>query len=1361
MFPMLNNELKARRAHQKQYARIINEVVLKAKERIDQKIEEVQQERFQQLLSNFATDYATTMNNLKHPRRTVVYTLLYKVSTSLYWYPIGGLSSPDNNINVNTYSTDDEIKSECIKDAGAYLSNFIADWSSAYDISFMNLKIDLNARVFNRSELYNSIEPVKNGLGNIRLLVKDSSFLPELASEKSSEALLYDHVAFDTRKIAYSTPIAFKALMVSDRTAKSYIDRLQNGVCAYDYIHKYWPIRYTDFCNHMKKIAIENNIIHTQSDLLIIPPDDVLQAIARGDSEYLTANIIKPFPIQVNHLQDFFKSKGISYHIVDCNRILRDRWIAGINRDHHAKAAVFMVWNCHIIPIDNDRECESIYKQGTKIGDYVTSIECDTEKETLIDDQSKDMILGPKFIVVKATHLPILPIIKDWNLFWECDFESPNAKLLCGFNQDSKSYKTVFKQYFDLIKELTTKTQFYTMEQIIYIKQVHKRNVSSIHKIPHFLIIETNDLEDLYKYIAFTEKVLCGSRKSYMPHINEYGLTEFKYENVTIIAKPNYATDLETYRLLNPKDTQPDEHILVKPSSAQAQDLYREFDPHLESNLNIHLANNLEILLRSLYFTDDQKIGDSTSDIRGSYPRALYNNITPFPIFDIGDEFKPTNNASELIPQSISVHGKRQTIGIRNRSALYTVETSDHTLLKGNCDTYTGDILQYAYEEGIPFTIKAILEPSKIASPDSIKRIFDNIDNRKLTYAITKQLCCTITGYLTKLYQTEYKITLSPHQLDLDRSASEFNGETFVQTAFCTIDGHTIWKLTNIHRQRLTKTMIPIQIVMMCNQFKDMYIMRKRMLTSGISPSNIIGVNVDEITIRDFNIDDAPEYKKYVCQCKTQCFRRDNTQCIYRYKKIEGHWEDESFTNQESPIESLNANEVGNLKQSFNPVDFGGFNQVSIGPMFVPSQKLRKQTLRNGNIEIRKPINLKLCQDNIEVNLQTNLIEHKEASSNITNVISHVFTKRQSLLLTGVAGSGKSFIVRALIEEAKNRNLKSIVCAPTGIAANHINGKTIHKAFNISKDEVFRGKNVERDISHIDIIIVDEVSMCGSFLYKILQTIKLINPNVIIVLVGDFKQLPPIYSDKIYHIGTPNEAWIKHVKPSFKFIDSFILNWLTPIKLHLTICRRADMRTFDACNSLITNSEHGSKILSERFVTTATANVLCNITKAITFTNKARVEWNVRCNIMKSSEVLVKQQTLEFINGQKYKVYPGLPLIFTKTLVKGINSNISKSSKSKFVNNQMFKVIKVGRGLIEIAEDYLSNNNPKQNSHIIDNDELKHFDLAYCLTCHKAQGLTISEPYAILDWNSFSDDMKYTAVTRTSDINNVHIYRKY
>ena len=52
----------------------------------------------------------------------------------------------------------------------------------------------------------------------------------------------------------------------------------------------------------------------------------------------------------------------------------------------------------------------------------------------------------------------------------------------------------------------------------------------------------------------------------------------------------------------------------------------------------------------------------------------------------------------------------------------------------------------------------------------------------------------------------------------------------------------------------------------------------------------------------------------------------------------------------------------------------------------------------------------------------------------------------------------------------------------------------------------------------------------------------------------------------------------------------------------------------------------------------------------------------------------------------------------------------------------------------------------------------RYFRVGYAGTCHSNQGLTIKKHYLIHQWNRYNDNMKYVALSRSTDYNNINIY---
>ena len=65
-------------------------------------------------------------------------------------------------------------------------------------------------------------------------------------------------------------------------------------------------------------------------------------------------------------------------------------------------------------------------------------------------------------------------------------------------------------------------------------------------------------------------------------------------------------------------------------------------------------------------------------------------------------------------------------------------------------------------------------------------------------------------------------------------------------------------------------------------------------------------------------------------------------------------------------------------------------------------------------------------------------------------VLEHILNSNDNVLITGKAGTGKSFLLHALLECADGKTLQM---APTGVAALNINGVTLHSAFGFNNLE--------------------------------------------------------------------------------------------------------------------------------------------------------------------------------------------------------------------------------------------------------------------------------------------------------------------
>ena len=120
-------------------------------------------------------------------------------------------------------------------------------------------------------------------------------------------------------------------------------------------------------------------------------------------------------------------------------------------------------------------------------------------------------------------------------------------------------------------------------------------------------------------------------------------------------------------------------------------------------------------------------------------------------------------------------------------------------------------------------------------------------------------------------------------------------------------------------------------------------------------------------------------------------------------------------------------------------------------------------------------------------------------------------------VITGGPGTGKTTIIKFIIDLYKNEGKKVVLCAPTGRAAKRMSeatgeeATTIHRLLALGKiEETLEIERVDYQIEPIDtdVIIIDEASMVDVFLMNYI--LKGIYLGTKLVLVGDVNQLPSV-----------------------------------------------------------------------------------------------------------------------------------------------------------------------------------------------------------------------------------------------------------
>ncbi len=372
----------------------------------------------------------------------------------------------------------------------------------------------------------------------------------------------------------------------------------------------------------------------------------------------------------------------------------------------------------------------------------------------------------------------------------------------------------------------------------------------------------------------------------------------------------------------------------------------------------------------------------------------------------------------------------------------------------------------------------------------------------------------------------------------------------------------------------------------------------------------------------------------------------------------------------------------------------------------------------------------------------------------------------ESVLLTGPAGSGKTFVLNQFIRLAKSEGKHISVTATTGLAATHLGGTTIHSWAGIGVlDELPSGfaehvsKGRREIIEKTDVLIIDEISMLHDYrLDMVDEACRLIRRKdepfggIQIIMSGDFFQLPPI------NRGDGRAG-------------GFVVHSKVWQELDPTICylqeqhRQDDEVLLDILNALRAGDirRHHAEKLLER--------VGLDNPEDITLTELHTVNIDVdrineaRLDELSGDELFYTQTTTGAANYvenlQRSVLAPGVLRLKKGALVMSVKNALDR----KYANGSIGTIID-----FEPATEYpiVEFRNGRVVSMQPDTWELRDGDkkrasisqiplrLAWAITVHKSQGMTLDAARIDLR-KAFVEGMGYVALSRVKNVESLYL----
>jgi len=363
-----------------------------------------------------------------------------------------------------------------------------------------------------------------------------------------------------------------------------------------------------------------------------------------------------------------------------------------------------------------------------------------------------------------------------------------------------------------------------------------------------------------------------------------------------------------------------------------------------------------------------------------------------------------------------------------------------------------------------------------------------------------------------------------------------------------------------------------------------------------------------------------------------------------------------------------------------------------------------------------------------------------------------------NVFLTGGAGVGKSYFAKEIVSYYKNNLLQVIALGSTGISAVGIGGQTIHSFF---------GFGICNLLKSCDLIVIDEISMVSSNLMDMMKyRLESLNFNGKILFVGDFFQLPPVIKKRNNSLFSNN----------IYAFESSAWEFFSPKTVELKEMKRTKDKKFFEILNKIRISKIDDKILD--YLVGLSKNVeVKNINSTGLYGRNNEVykinyqrlhEHNAKEIVLKASlqihEKKISQNKLKnWINSlpvdEELKLKEGVPVLFTSNKwgkffngERGVVKEILNDSLMIEKNNRLIKVQRQDFNLIE----YKSNKNGDIEENILASISQFPVKLAYAITIHKSQGMSIDNLLCNIDY-IFTPSQFYVAISRATNPENLYL----
>jgi glycosysltransferase len=395
--------------------------------------------------------------------------------------------------------------------------------------------------------------------------------------------------------------------------------------------------------------------------------------------------------------------------------------------------------------------------------------------------------------------------------------------------------------------------------------------------------------------------------------------------------------------------------------------------------------------------------------------------------------------------------------------------------------------------------------------------------------------------------------------------------------------------------------------------------------------------------------------------------------------------------------------------------------------------------------------------------------------------------KKSNVFLTGRGGVGKSYLTQAVIKYYKSELKNVVVLGSTGISAVSVGGVSVHSFFkfgicsNINELRGFDRKQrsnlskLKTILDSCDLIVIDEISMISSDLMDMIYY-RLMNSKFVgrVLLVGDFYQLPPVQkSDE------------SRSNSLFKFLYAFNSSaWreFALTNIELVVSKRTKDEKFYEILSLLRIGNLSDEVVKylenlriKGLVVDDNVSVLFGRNNEVNLLNN-KMLFALKTPLESSNAIVeIFDENLHESTLERWIANLAVPEILNMKI--GAKIMFTANKWGEYYNGESGEIVQILKENGDISSVIIKKSNNEileiqkvrfdLSEFVLEGENIEQqikasffqfpFKLAYAITIHKSQGMSISN--LICDLNHiFANGQLYVALSRAIDPNGLRIF---